>query len=213
MDIRNKSAIQELLQSPETLGTVINAIIVANYGEDAYDWDPLTVSLELKADFDVDPVPEVLDRWCAMQVLMGSDAFFRRIDAFLGICNTLASGEPFFSAFDPVTVDETAWTLAEASMNRDLLEFSPTVRSYVQKRLNFEGFEGNPPEILAEMFKNRPKSEEIREGLASLDNKDAVSATIDARIGQLIAQFGKIPDLSKYSLTLVNEGLGKILKV
>lgn len=213
MKTESKTAIQELLQSGETLGTVVNVIIVSNYGEEAYDWDPLTIAMELQADFEVDPSPEVMDRWCAMQILMGSDAFFKRIDAFLGVCNTLSSGEPFFSAFDPVTAEEAAWAIAEASMNRDMLDFSPTVRSYIKKRLDYEGFEGKIPDIFEDSLKNTPKSAEIREGLVSLDRKDAIEAVLGEKIGVMISQLGKIPDLKGVGTELITNGIHRILKV
>ena len=213
MDYNSKAAIQELFQSSNTLGTVINAIIVSNYGEEAYDWDPLTIALEIKDDFEVDLAPELLDKWCALQVLMGSDAFFTRIDAFLGICNTLSSGEPFFAAFDPVTVKEAAWAIAEASMNRDMLPFLPTIKAYLRKRLKFEGFDGNPPRIFEDVFKSNPKSDEIREGLAERSAKDAIDEMINSKIKLMANQFAQIPELKGANLQIINDGIGKILKV
>lgn len=213
MDYNSKAAIQELFQSSNTLGTVINAIIVSNYGEEAYDWDPLTIALEVKDDFEVDLAPELLDKWCALQVLMGSDAFFTRIDAFLGICNTLSSGEPFFSAFDPVTVKEAAWAIAEASMNRDMLPFSPTIKAYLRKRLKFEGFDGNPPRIFEDVFKSNPKSDEIREGLAEKSAKDAIDEMINSKIKLMANQFATIPELKGANLQIINDGIGKVLKL
>ena len=212
MDYNSKSAIQELFQSPNTLGTVINAIIVSNYGEEAYDWDPLTIALEIKDDFGVDISSELLDKWCALQVLMGSDAFFTRIDAFLSICNTLSSGEPFFSAFDPVTVKEAAWAIAEASMNRDMLPFSPTIKAYLKKRLKFEGFEGNPPRIFEDVFKSSTKSDEIREGLAEKSAKDDIDEMINNKIKLMANQFAQIPELKGANLQIINDGIGRILK-
>ena len=95
---------QDLIQSPETMATVVHAIIRDKYGDEAYFWDPLTVAMELKADFEVDPCPEFMDRWGAMQVVMTGDSFFNRIDSFFAVCNAFSSGDPFFGAFDPVTV-------------------------------------------------------------------------------------------------------------
>ena len=213
MDTRSKAEIQKLLQSGKTLATVINAIIVSNYGEDAYTWDPLTVAMELKDDFEVDVVPEVLDKWCAIQVVMCSDAFFKRIDAFLSVCNTLSSGEPFFSAFDPVTVDEAAWAIAEVSMNRDMLEFSPTIKSYLKKRLEFENFSTRHPKIFDEALGENPKSEEIREGLAEKSANAEVWDGITRNIGLMAAQFATIPELKGADLKIINNGIGRVLKL
>lgn len=213
MDIRSKAGIQKLLQSGNTLATVINAIIVSNYGEEAYDWDPLTVAMELKDDFEVDVIPEIMDKWCAIQIIMGSDAFFKRIDAFLSICNTLSSGEPFFSAFDPVTVDEAAWAIAEVSMNRDMLEFSPTIKAYLRKRLDFENFSSKYPKIFDEVLGSHPSSEDIREGLAEKEANVEVKDIINKNIGLMAAQFASIPELKGADLKIINDGIGKVIKL
>ena len=47
---------QDLLQSPETMATVVHAIVRDKYGDEAYGWDMLTLAMELKADFAVDAV-------------------------------------------------------------------------------------------------------------------------------------------------------------
>ena len=45
---------QQALQNPETLATVVHAILRQQYGEEVYDWDPVTVYLECQADFAAD---------------------------------------------------------------------------------------------------------------------------------------------------------------
>ena len=45
---------RDLIQSPETMATVAHAIVRERYGDEAYWWDPLTVALELKADFEAE---------------------------------------------------------------------------------------------------------------------------------------------------------------
>lgn len=125
----------KMLSSPETSATVLHAILRDKYGEDIYEWEPETLMLEVRDDFQVDMPPEAMDRWSALQTAMTSDAFFTRTDAFLSICNALASGDPMFEIFDPTSPVEIAWGLLEVSLNRDILPFSPFVVSLVQRLL------------------------------------------------------------------------------
>lgn len=144
---------KQALESPETNATVLHAIVLQQYGEDWYAWDPTTVYMELRADFDADTCAEALDKLSAIQVIMSSDAVFKRLDAFLGICNTLAAGEPFFSAFDPVTLEEAAWGITEIALNRDMLPFSYSIRKYIRALMRESGFDQSDyPESLRLVF-------------------------------------------------------------
>jgi len=191
-----KYAKQTALQSPESLATVIHAIIRQQYGDDAYLWDPLTVSLEVHDDFRAEMDTIALDRWSAMQVIMTTDAFFKRLDAFLGICNTLSSGVPFFQVFDPVTVEEAAWAITEVSLNRELLPFSYPVKKYLKTVLKHDGYgENDYPSPFHEVFDTRPDAGVLRKGLGELSNQDNVEAFIDEQLGDMVYQFNQISDL------------------
>lgn len=206
------SAKISLLQSDETLATVIHAILRDKYGEEVYGWEPLTVALEVKDDFGIDIGTGVMDKWCAMQVVMGSDAFFKRIDAFLAICNSLADGVPFFEEFNPVTLEEAAWAIAEVGMNRDMLPFSYPIRMYLKKMLYSEGFnEDTFPPIFKEVFEKDPSADDIRTGIAALGNTNNIDAYIKEQIRDMAAQFNSVPDMSKVDDNILHEGLLKAL--
>lgn len=201
------SARQDLIASPETMATVAHAIVRDKYGEEAYWWDPLTVALELKADFEVDPCPEFMDRWSAMQVLMTGDAFFTRIDAFFAVCNSFSSGEPMFGAFDPVTVEEAAWAVAEAGMNRDMLEFSPTIRSYCRTILEQDGYGENArPPVFGVVFGDM-KLKDLKSGLVSDENGAALKEYLMDNVNDLAGQFDSIPDLKGFDGDILRKGL------
>lgn len=201
-----------LLQSDETLATVIHAILRDKYGEEVYSWEPLTVALEVKDDFGVDMATGVMDKWCAMQVVMGSDAFFKRLDAFLAVCNSLAEGVPFFDEFNPVTVEEAAWAIAEVGMNRDMLPFSYPIRAYLKLMLKSEGFNDDTfPPIFKEVFEKEPSAADVRAGVAALGNNNNIGAYIKDQIRDLAAQFNSIPDMSKVDDEILHTGLLKAL--
>lgn len=191
------------LESPQTLATVVHAIVLDQYGQAAYDWDPLTVALELREDFQAEICTEAMDRWCAIQAVMGSDAFFKRLDVFMNVCNTLASGSPAFEVFDPVTSEEAAWAVAEVAMNRDVLPFGYSIRQYMRQQLSADGFDvdaGDLPPVFAEMFERNPDEGRIRSaftGLASDGNASNIEKYLLEQMLDMDVQFNRIPDLSR----------------
>lgn len=190
---------QQAFQSPETAATVVHAIMRQTFGEEVYDWDPLTCALEVKSEFSTEMDASTLDRWSAMQIVMTTDAFFKRLDAFLGICNTLNEGVPFFQVFDPVTVEEAAWAITEVSLNRELLPFSYPIRQYIRQILAADGYtEGDYPAVFEEVFKDNPDEKAIRRALADTSdphNRDNVERYIDEQLADMVYQFNQIPEL------------------
>lgn len=194
--LHDKIRIREALQSSETLATIIHAIVLNQYGEQVYMWEPLTVELELSADFSADISPVVMDRWSAVQIVMSTNAFFKQLDAFLGICNTLTSGEPFFAIFDPVSVEESCWAITEVSLNREIIPFSYPILQYLDMVLKQDGYvPGTYPEILKEAMSGTPETLKIRQKLGSPDNRDMVEGFIDEQLKDLAYQFDNIKDL------------------
>ena len=198
------------LESPQTLATVVHAIVLDQYGEQAYDWDPVTVAMELKDDFQADICAPAMDRWCAMQVVMGSDAFFKRLDAFLNVCNTLASGSPAFETFDPVTSEEAAWAVAEVALNRDMLPFSYSIQQYMRQQLEADGFDpssGDLPPVFAEMFELSPDEGRIRSSFtgaaADVNDRNITGYLREQRLDRDV-QFNRIPALSRIDDLLAN---------
>lgn len=206
------------LETPQTLATVVHAILLDQYGEPVYDWDPATVALEARDDFQAEICAPAMDRWCAMQVVMGSDAFFKRLDAFLNVCNTLASGAPAFEVFDPVTSEEAAWAVAEVAMNRDMLPFSYPIKRYMRQQLEADGFDpkaGDLPAVFAEMLSDRPDEGRIRSsftGAAADLNDWNITQYLLEQMADLDVQFNRIPDLRRID-ELLEEGkdLGEAL--
>lgn len=125
-----KSSILRVLQSPEAFTCVLHAFLSKQYGEDYLYWDPTTVWLELRDDYGINLDTDVMDKLSSAQVVMTSDGFFKRVDAFSALCNTLTSGAPSFSVFDPVTPEEMVWAYIEVAIMRDLLPMSPSVAQY-----------------------------------------------------------------------------------
>lgn len=206
---------KQAIESSETLGTVIHAIVLQQYGQDVYDWDPLTVALELRDDFQAEIHSQTLDRWSAMQVVMVNDAFFKKMDAFLGISNTLAEGLPFFDMFNEVTTEEAAWAVTEVSLNRELLPFSYAVRKYIKLILDNDGYsEGNYPAALEEALTiGHPQAIDIRKELvvSGSENRDNTERFIDEQLKILVYQFNQIPSLKSVDNILLNRSMDEFV--
>ncbi len=203
---------QQALQNPEITATVVHAILLDQYGEEVYDWDPVTVYLEVSADFDADMASEAMDKWCAMQVVMTSDAFFKRLDAFLNVCSTFADGSPAFDAFNKVTPEEAAWAVTEVALNRELLPFSYPIKKYLRTVLKEEGFDENDyPAIFAEVFERRPDAATLRQAAAD-ENETNIDIYVDDALADMVSQFNTIPDLSRVDDLIIERGLDEALK-
>lgn len=188
--------IREALLSSETSATFLNAIIRKQYGDDAYDWDPLTVYLELQADYNTDMTVTNMERWSALQTAMTTGAFYTRLDAFLAICNTLSEGSPYFMAFDPVTVEEAAWGITEVALNRDVLPFSYPIKQYLYVILGQDGYdEANYPEPIKMALEVAPNRKDIISSTAGIENKDVVELYVDEKLKDIIKEFDKVPGL------------------
>ena len=195
----------EMWQNPEADATVLTAMLITKYGEQALDWDPLTIRLEIQDDFRVEPADEVMNKICAMQLVMTSSDFFERIDTFINVCNTLADGDPFFEVFAPVEPEEIAFAISTVAMNRDMLPFNHTIKRYVKEVLKSEGFsEDDFPEIFSAVFGKDTTAKDVRhavsgiilEPTASDINKKNIADMLSRNVVTMISQFNKVPGLT-----------------
>lgn len=202
-------AVKSALETAETLTTLLYVLIKNTYGDEAFDWDPTTLYLELREDFNAEPATEVMDRIAAAQILATTGAFFERPDAFINICNTIADGSPSFSVFDTATTEECAWGLVEVSLIRDLLPFHSSVRRYVFHTLAQDGYDSsNPPDIFSEFFDKTPDADEVvdaAQAIAPTENHQVLAEYVDEQMQALIHQFNEIPGLSDDLMRLLDE--------
>jgi hypothetical protein len=203
-------------QNPEADATVLNAMIISRYGEQALDWDPLTIRLEIQEDFRVEPVDEVMNKICAMQIVMTSSDFFERIDTFINVCNALADGDPFFEVFTPLEPEEIAFAISTVAMNRDMLPFNPTIQRYVKEVLKSEGFdEENFPEIFSAIFGKQSSAKDIRHTVAGVileptaadSNSQNITDMIVKNVGIMLRQFNELPGLTEVDSFVLEQGL------
>ncbi|MBQ3342389.1 MAG: hypothetical protein IJG84_10870 [Kiritimatiellae bacterium] len=221
----DSAAWREMWENPEADATVLNAMVLSKYGEEALDWDPLTIQMEIQDDFGVSPASEVMDKICAMQIVMGTGDFFGRVDAFRNVVNTIANGQPFFQTFTPLQAEEIAIAIATVGMNRDMIPFAPAVQELVRLSLNGDGYsEEQFPPILSCVFDRRPNEKAIREQLTDLvgrpeaelptaaeNNMANIDVMLRRRIVICLKQLDSLPGLTSVDDTILEKGVLRAL--
>jgi hypothetical protein len=205
---REKFLIKEMLESPETLATVLYLVIQKFFGDDAFFWDPSTIFLELRDEFNAEPSSEVMDRISAVQIIVTSDAFFNEPDAFINICNTFADGSPSFSVFNPAEPEEIAWTAVEVALIRDILPFGYSVKKYVKKMLDLDGYGDEHPDIFDEILGKAPSRQDIIEEAQEIlheDQRGVIETFVDENLKDLIYQVNKVPSINQDFWKLMRE--------
>lgn len=201
---------RKYLQSPETSATVLHAMLRHKYGNEVYGWEPQTVMLEVRDDFGVDLSPEAMERWSAMQVIMTTGAFFDRVDAFLPLCQALATGNSMFAVFTPVNPYVLARGVVEVSLNRELLSFSPFVIAAAKALMLEDGLDFDDSVFLSAMKVEDEKDIDIRELLThALQNENPNAHTLDLyvleELNDIMYQLNEIPHLDSVDDALTTD--------
>lgn len=221
----DSAAWREMWENPEADATVLNAMVLSKYGEDALEWDPITIQMEIQDDFGVSPASECMDKICAMQIVMGTGDFFQRVDAFRNIVNTIANGQPFFQTFTPLQAEEIALAVATVGMNRDMIPFAPAVQELVRISLNGDGYsEEQFPPILSCVFDAKPDDDSVRKSLNDLvgrpeselptaaeNNMLNIDAMLKRRIVICLHQLDSLPGLNSVDDSILEKGILRAL--
>lgn len=221
----DSAAWREMWENPEADATVLNAMVLSKYGEDALEWDPITIQMEIQDDFGVTPASECMDKICAMQIVMGTGDFFQRVDAFRNIVNTIANGQPFFQTFTPLQAEEIALAIATVGMNRDMIPFAPAVQELVRLSLKGDGYsEEQFPPIMSCVFDRKPDDKDVRDQLtdligrpeselptASENNMLNIDAMLKRRIVICLHQLDSLPGLTSVDNTILEKGVLRAL--
>ena len=224
-DILDSASWREMWQNPEADATVLNAMLLTKYGEEALDWDPLTIQMEIKDDFSVAPAAEVMDKICAMQIVIGSGDFFNRVDAFRNVVNTIANGQPFFQIFTPLQAEEIAIALATVGMNRDMIPFAPSVRGLVKLSLIGDGYDETEfPPIFSCVFDRKPDERKLRAQLTDLlgrpnselptaaeNNVANIDSMLKRRVVICLKQLDSLRGLTHVDDTVLEKGILRAL--
>jgi len=145
----------EWLQGDATFTTTIMTLLTDKWGGMGFTaWDPITVQMQLRDDFDIaEPKDHLLERIGAGSSLFQSNLFFVSLPAFNSTCTTLNRDMSFSDIYVPSGLDDILWGIWEARMllGKELWaenEFSHDIARYVGLLLVNHGFT-EPPELLA----------------------------------------------------------------
>lgn len=137
-----REAVGRLLEDPETLATVLHVILLAAYGEEIYQSDPLSLYRQVEDDFSCRLPEQAENRINAIFMAVTGDAFYRDAEAFSAIAAALHDGDIGDVAadmFDAMTLHELVWVLYEVKLNREAEEnFAPEVEKLIAETLQRE---------------------------------------------------------------------------
>ena len=135
-DSLNKKAVFTLLQDGDTFGFTLLVICLICYGEETFKVDPLVLYQFLKEDFGTELNDDNENKLNALITALTTNYFFKDLDVFKSICQTLTEGDPgvFDPNFDEPTVIEILWGMYEVSLaadEKDKNTYSPEIERYV----------------------------------------------------------------------------------
>jgi hypothetical protein len=141
-----------ILTNERMLATPLMVLCVDRFGTEFFEWEPSTFEIESRAQFGIE-IPDLnRDKIWALVSSLVSDAFYKSLESFIPICNSLNGSIANFDDYDPVTGEEAAWGITEVVLNdppEDKLEnlFSHEIKYYVGLTLKSEGVT-TPPRVL-----------------------------------------------------------------
>lgn len=148
---RGKAESKGLLEHPDTFATVLVIVLIDKYGTESLQWDPDTIAMELKDDFQAEMPQENFDKLMIGIHLVTTDEFFWSTPNFIETCNILSGDTYDPRTWDPANTEEIAWGITEAMLlsppENEEEPFTPEIRAYIGEVLDQEGII-NPPDVL-----------------------------------------------------------------
>lgn len=154
-----------LFKNPQTPATVLLFLLVDELGTEWFDWEPETLDREIWAAWKATVPQDNKDKIWALVTCLTTNLFYQDLNCFIHTCNALNDSGSDFANFDPASVSDMAWAVAEIVLidppeKKDpSYQFSPEVVAYMSAEMDREGFT-KPPRILATYVK--PAQDEAR---------------------------------------------------
>lgn len=148
-----KDQLATIVTNEETLATTLLILCIDAFTMDFFDWEPETFDVETQRAFGA-ALPDVnRDKVWALVTVLSTDLFYKSLETFLPVCNSLSGSEADFDDYDPVTSEEAAWGVIETAIidpptNTTLGQrLSHEIRRYIGLTLKSEGVT-TPPKSL-----------------------------------------------------------------
>jgi len=149
----SKLKIKQALESRDTFGTCLVALLLDNYGADAFEWEVESITAQLSDDYGaVLPMVNV-DKMMGLITAMTTNQFQVSWELFSQICRALNGDEADFDTFSPIDPEDIAWGTTEVLLNdppdeeNGTDDFSHEVKQYAGITLAETGI-FQPPKVL-----------------------------------------------------------------
>jgi hypothetical protein len=141
-----------VMADPRTPATVLLVIVTDVLGSEWLQWDPETVTMELRQGFQLELPTVNINKLMAAKRLVTEDVFYQQLPDFIELCNVLTNGVFDPREFDPADTGEISWGITEALLiwppdPKDEEPFSQDIVQYIGYALDEEGIM-DPPDVL-----------------------------------------------------------------
>lgn len=158
-----------VIEDPSTPATCLLILCLDEWGTDMFQWEPQTLISAVRSTWGAKIPADNRDKIWALVTHITTDFLYSNLEAFIHICNALSGRGADFEQFDPADVDEICWGITEtqliAPMDKDE-RFSDEIVTYMESRLEYEGFQRVPP-MLKKFVKMPERDDELNQVLTS----------------------------------------------
>jgi hypothetical protein len=137
----DRDTVFQMLSDDGTFSTCLHIIALKTYGAEIYDLDPIELFTRLEEDFGARITQDNENKMNAVLMATATDAFYEHPEAFRGICETFADGDPGLDVMDELTVAEITWGVYEANLNHGDDELSPGVQALIAASMQAEALD------------------------------------------------------------------------
>ena len=145
------ASLLQTLNDKETFTTTILVILYNQYGAEFFNWDPSTIAIQIKEDFGNTPTNNCRNKIQAGSSLITTDLYFKSLETFSIVNNTLNFNVSSTNTFMPANLDDCMWGCTETSilLGEDYSsdQYSHNVARYAGYLLDEEGIY-KPPAVL-----------------------------------------------------------------
>lgn len=199
-----KDDIGAILRNPETPATVLLFILIDSLGVEFFDWEPTTLDHEIWAAWKVTVPQDNKDKIWALVTVLTTNLFYQNLNCFNHVCGALNNAGADFSTFDPASVSDMAWAVAEIVLldppdpKDPTYQFSDEISGYMSAELGREGFT-KPPRILSSYVKPLADEAQLNDVLEGdgieyksyWDDQNQKRIDVDRYVGQKLADMLK----------------------
>lgn len=159
--------IKECLENSLVSSTVLNIICLHLFKAGYYNWEPETISMELKEISESIPAIN-FDKIQAISTLITTEQYYQFYEPFKCLTNVFNMDDPYFMVETPLDGIDICWSIMEAKLNDpenfdNPPVFSKEVEGYVETCFKYSGIIKTPDMIKPYILSNYDKSKDCNE--------------------------------------------------